>query len=391
MKVYEGSCDMSEDFEQSIMGHAKAIVQRADKATNEEGTKLFLILPFFELLGYDARDPDEVFPEDDASFSDKFKNHVDYSIYLGGKPVIGVEAKKVGNITNATRGELKGYFNAVSSVKLGILTDGVTYQLYSDTDSPNMMDDEPYATIDFAQIAEGQLAKDTVDALANLRKGVFRPEDVGTEARRKIYIASYAEALEEMFKNPDRELARTMMDLVGVKGHKSPALVSEHTTLLSEAMQIFFDKKLLERVGFAEREDLVRVAAPATPHTHLEESSEDTEVPPEDSDSSGVVTTEAELLVFDYVRHRLPFLIDRNEELFQALEHVSCKDRKTVFNVFFKRERAGRLFAFAEVSGGYKFSFPTSGVEISTGDFSDIDDELLKSFMQRFSELGSCK
>lgn len=101
------------------MGHARMVVERAGKATNEEGTKLFLILPFFDLLGYDARNPDEVFPEDDASFADKFKNHVDYSIYLDEKPVIAVEAKKVGNITKATRGELKGYFNAVPSVKLG--------------------------------------------------------------------------------------------------------------------------------------------------------------------------------------------------------------------------------------------------------------------------------
>lgn len=251
-----------------------------------------------------------------------------------------------------------------------------------------MMDDELYATIDFAQIAEGHLAKDTVDALANLRKGVFRPEDVGTEARRKIYIASYAEALEETFKDPHREFVRTMMDLVGVERQKSPALVKEHTTLLSEAMQIFFDKKLLERVGFAEREDLVRVPAPAPSPPQPEEASENTEQSPGDGADSGIVTTEAELLVFDYVRHRLPFLIERKEELFQALEHISCKDRKTVFSVFYKRERAGRLFTFQEVSGGYRFVFPATGAEVSTENFSDIDDELLASFVQRVDELG---
>ena len=37
---------------------------------------------------------DEVIPEADASFSDKFKNRVDYAVSKEGVPVIAVEAKK---------------------------------------------------------------------------------------------------------------------------------------------------------------------------------------------------------------------------------------------------------------------------------------------------------
>lgn len=379
---------MSIEFEQSIVEHAKAVVARAGRATNEESTKMFLILPFFELLGYDTRNPEEVFPEDDASFSDKHKNHVDYSIYLDEKPVIAVEAKKVGAIKSSTRGELKGYFNAVPSVKLGILTDGLVYQLYTDADSPNMMDDEPYATIDVAQIAELQEAKGAADVLANLRKGIFSPEDVGAEARRKIYVASYVDALESTFHKPSKDVVRTMMSLIHVEGYKTPALVEEHTTLISEAMRVFVDKKLLERVGFAERQDLVRVPAPNTPPSQPESPPEHGSDPPEVGESSGVVTTEAELLVFDYVRHRLPFLINREEELFQKLQHVSCKDRKQVFIVYYKKERSGSLFRLQEAASGYKFHFPASGTEILTKDLSDIDDELLRAFMQRIGELG---
>lgn len=118
---------MSEEFKDQLLAHARKSVDRAGKAQSEEATKQFLIIPFFHLLGYDPLDPDEVVPEADASFSEKFKNRVDYAINKDGEPVIAVEAKKVGSLATANRGELKGYYNAMPTVKLGILTDGLIY------------------------------------------------------------------------------------------------------------------------------------------------------------------------------------------------------------------------------------------------------------------------
>ena len=89
--------------------------------TSEEAAKQYLILPFArQLLGYDPLDPDEIVPEAHASFSDKFKNKVDYAICIEGEPVIGVECKRTGQLGTADKGELRGYFNAVPSIKLGM-------------------------------------------------------------------------------------------------------------------------------------------------------------------------------------------------------------------------------------------------------------------------------
>ena len=84
---------MSEEFKNRLLIHAKTAVERAGRAQNEEATKQFLIIPFLQLLGYDPLDPDDVIPEADASFSDKFKNRVDYAICKESVPVIAVEAK----------------------------------------------------------------------------------------------------------------------------------------------------------------------------------------------------------------------------------------------------------------------------------------------------------
>jgi hypothetical protein len=77
--------------------------------------------------------------------------------------VIAVETKKVGALIEANRGELKGYFNALASVKLGILTDGLVFQLYTDTGAENMMDNEPFVVVDLAEVArdQGQLGAHT--------------------------------------------------------------------------------------------------------------------------------------------------------------------------------------------------------------------------------------
>ena len=122
------------------------------------------------------------------------------------------------------KGELKGYFNAVSTVKLGILTDGLIYQLFSDTSRENMMDDEPFVSVDLAEVAEDQISENAFDAFLNflkLRKETFDPADVGADAQRKIYVAAYLDTLERLFKQPHEEFVKTLMDLAGIEGRKN--------------------------------------------------------------------------------------------------------------------------------------------------------------------------
>ena len=380
---------MSDEFRSRLVSHAQVAVERAGRAPTEAATNQYLVLPFFQLLGYDPLDPDEVVPEAHASFSDKFKNRVDFAICQDKTPVIAVESKKVGALVEANRGELKGYFNAVPSVKLGILTDGLTFQLFTDTSAENMMDDEPFAVVDLAEVARDQVDANALDALIRLRKGTFDPAHVGADARRKMYVAAYVDALQRVLSNPDERFVRVMLEVANIEGRRTSRMVEEHTPLVKEAADAMLDRKILERVGFADRNDLVRmraetpVAQPAT-----------SEPPPETATplESGVVTTEAEIRVFEYVRARLPFLIERDEELYAKLAHVRSVDHKTVFCVFYRQERKGKLFNFTEGSKGprYRFEFvtPEGAGWVNTDTLSDIDAPLLAAFSARVAELG---
>lgn len=405
---------MSDDFKARLVQHARVSVDRAGRAQSEAATSQYLVLPFLQLLGYDPLDPDEVVPEAHASFSDKFKNRVDYAVCKAGQPVIGVECKKVGTLTEAHRGELKGYFNAVPSIKLGVLTDGLVWQLYSDTGRENMMDDAPFTVVDLREVAEGKLADHQLDALARIRKAAFDPSNVGADARRKLHVAAYLGVLERTFQAPDEAMVRTLMDAAQIDGRRTGRLVEEHAPVIREAMQAFLDKKILERVGFADRGDLVKVpagaeagvalpagvatpasasalapaAAPVAPVAAAAPAWDAGAAPVALGD--GIVTTETEVAVFEYVRRRLPFLIERDEALYAKLEHLYPRDFKTRFTVCYKQDRNGRLFNFLEMQQGprYRFEFPDTGAVINTDRLGDIDQELLAAFLQRVKELG---
>lgn len=118
---------MEADFREKLGAFARRSVGLASRCGNEESTKLFLVLPFLSFLGYDDRDPSEVAPEHGADFSDKYKNRVDYAILKLEEPIVAIECKSVGVELKDERGQLRSYFNAAQSVKMGILTDGLFF------------------------------------------------------------------------------------------------------------------------------------------------------------------------------------------------------------------------------------------------------------------------
>ena len=368
---------MMEEFRGKLVEFAKTLVGHADRVTNEEAAKQYLVLPLFQFLGYDPTNPDEIVPEAQASFSEKFRNRVDYAVCINRVPVIAVECKKTGELSDGHRGELKGYFNAVPTTKLGILTDGLIYELFSDTKSENMMDGEPFVRINLEDVARQRIADQALDAFYKLRKGTFDPADVGADAKRKILVSKYVGVLEENFAEPSEEFARALLDIAGVEGRRTARLLEEQSPIVADALQIFLDRKILERVGFANRQDIVKLPQAGTGEQPREEEPVQEESMP---DVSGIITTEKEAAVFDFAKTRLAYLVD-DDALFDALSELTYQDRKTLFTVFYRQERKGRVFNFREgPNGEMRFEFPSTDGWLEVSDLHDLDDQLVASF-----------
>ena len=161
---------MSDEFGDKLTAFAKRSVGLSDRCHNEELTKLFLVLPFVNFLGFDHRNPLEVCPEHAADFSDKYKNRVDFAILQNEQPIIAIECKCCGAPLKDERGQLRSYFNAAPTVKMGLLTDGLVFEFYADSDEPKTTDPNASSTVNLRDIAAGRLEESVSDGLKSLQK-----------------------------------------------------------------------------------------------------------------------------------------------------------------------------------------------------------------------------
>ena len=121
---------------------------------SEANTSQFLVMPFFEALGYSVHNPNHVEPEFTADVGIQ-REKVDFALKQDGKPVILVEVKYADtNLDNQHAAQLRRYFSTKLDVKFGILSNGLEFRFFSDLENQNVMDDEPFLTLDLQCLDE---------------------------------------------------------------------------------------------------------------------------------------------------------------------------------------------------------------------------------------------
>ncbi|MGH6846666.1 MAG: type I restriction endonuclease [Methylocella sp.] len=215
---------MLDDLRPKLRAFADRMAGLAPRCTNEESTKLFLILPLLNFLGYDDRNPDEVCPEHSADFSEKFKNRVDFAILKSGTPIIAIECKTLGTALWDERGQLRSYFNAAPTVKMGVITDGLVYEFYADSDEPNMMDQAAFLRLDMREIAKGKIEDSVEGGIKSLQKVNFDPENIGAEAKRKLIFQHFVQQIAVLAEEPSEPLVRMLLQGAGLSHVRTKAL-----------------------------------------------------------------------------------------------------------------------------------------------------------------------
>lgn len=360
------------ELRSGLMANAKRAVSLMSACTNEESTKLYLVMPFIDLLGYDYTDPREVYPEHAADFSKDYANKVDLAIFKDGVPSIAVEVKKVGADVAESRGQLAGYFNALASVKLGIVTNGIVYAFYVDSLAPNMMDDEPFLTIDLETIAGSGFAdEETLDALLTVTKSRFNAAAMAETAHVRLVKRRLRKVFLDEARGPSEGFCRFLLERIGIKSVRAATVERYYAPLVHAA---FEESLVLPVVRHLKADQDAQSRNFAANLTQI---------------AQRVVTTERENAIFAYVRRRLAFLVS-DEVQFNAIEAVGYKDYVGKFAVYYQSNRKGRLFDFIEGADGYdKFIFPEPFGEIVTNNIYEIDEALRSVFMTRVAELGA--
>ena len=370
---------MADEFREKVRAFAERRVVLAPRCTNEESTKHFLIIPFLSLLGYDVNNPDEIGIEYNADFSEKYKNRVDYAILKNGSPVIAIECKTLGMSLRDERGQLRSYFNAAPTVKMGVITDGLVYEFYAESDEPNMMDQSAFLSLDLREVAKGKIEDSLEEGVKSLRKDSFDPENIGAEAKRKLILQHIVGQINQLAHEPNEAFTRVILQKAGVSHVRTKAL-SEYRELIKRAFHTFVNNRIIEKLDLPKQENELdmTIKGPEVPVAKAL-------VKPDE----GIVTTETEIGIFGYAKRRLSFLV-KDEHMFEEIDKINYHDYKGKFVVYYKRERVGRLFDFYEgVNTRYRFDFGPHGGEVATNNLLEIDKPLLTAFVKRIEDSAS--
>ncbi len=234
------------DFIERVNILAKRIPQIQDKLQTEEATKNALIMPFLgTVLGWDVFDPTEVIPEFTADTVGKKAEKVDYALMKDNEVQILIECKKYGEkLSIKHAAQLFRYFS-VTNARLAILTNGIEYQVFTDMDAPNKMDEKPYLEFNIQDIDEHIIVE-----IKKLSKTVFDIDSIVSSAGELKYLSQIKKIISEQFKDPEDEFVRFFASRA-YDGTLTAKVKQQFYEITQKALRQFLNDSINERLKSA--------------------------------------------------------------------------------------------------------------------------------------------
>jgi len=170
-------------FASKIKEHSNRVVSLKSSISTEEATKASMVMPFFQILGYDVFNPKEFCPEFNADVGVKKGEKVDYAIMGNDSEILMlVECKSCNSTLEGKHvSQLYRYFGATRA-KFAVLTNGIIYRFYSDLNEVNKMDLEP-----FFEVNMESLSKNDINHIEKFCKETFNAGEVFDFAKEEKY------------------------------------------------------------------------------------------------------------------------------------------------------------------------------------------------------------
>lgn len=224
-----------------IIALAERAKQLKNQISTEEATKMSLIIPFFQLLGYDVFNPAEFCPEFVADVGIKKGEKVDYAILTNGKPVILVEAKSVNTKLDKHSSQLFRYFSATNA-KFAILTDGIIYKFYTDLVEKNKMDKEAFYEFNILNLSDDDLKE-----IQKYEKTNFNETKIFDNASILRYTSLIKQEIKNQFKNPSDDFIRFLLKDI-YQGVKTQTIIDKFRPVLKKSLNDYLDETAKEKM-----------------------------------------------------------------------------------------------------------------------------------------------
>jgi hypothetical protein len=301
-----------EKLTDQLKGLTSRIKRLKNSIETEEATKTAIVMPFFQVLGYDVFNPLEFSPEFTADVGIKKGEKVDYAILKDGLPVILIECKSINEDLNNHDSQLFRYFGTTTA-KFGILTNGIEYRFYTDLEEPNKMDTTPFFSFNILELRENH-----INEIAKFRKEAFDLERISSTASDLKYLGALKNYLNIQFENPDEEFVKFLVQQI-YDGIRTKSTLEKFEPIIIKGLKQIINEKV---------NDKLNAALKSTGENKVQETNELIDKDKSESTISNnddIITTPEELESYSIVKVVLKDTI--------SPERVFYRDNRSYFNI----------------------------------------------------------
>lgn len=300
------------NFEESLKNFINRVNNTKDSIATEEATKTSVIMPFFQILGYDVFNPTEFIPEYTTDVGIKKGEKIDYAIFLNGELTLLIEAKSINEQLEKHDSQLFRYFGT-SSAKFAILTNGIVYRFYSDLDEQNKMDSSPFFEINILDISDSEIIE-----LKKFCKENFDLSMILDTASELKYLSLIKKVLKEEFVNPSDDFIRFILSQGVYESVKTQSVVDKYRPIAKKSISQYINELVNDKIQNALKNDSSYEAPVIVSTDPLDEPLPILEI-------SNVITTADEIECFFIVKSILHNTIE--------LSRISYKDTASYFSI----------------------------------------------------------
>lgn len=304
------------DFIDKLKQFSTRIDSLKDTISTEKATKTSLIMPFFAMLGYDVFNPAEFIPEFTADVGIKKGEKVDYAILFDGKPAILVEAKAVSEKLTKHSSQLFRYFGT-SDAKFAILTNGVTYQFFTDLEDANKMDEAPFLEVNMLDIKEAQVTE-----LKKFTKAAFDVNEIFSVASDLKYSNEFKNILFSELASPSDDFTKFFLSKA-YDGRQTQSIVDKFKPVLKKSLNAYISELMNDKIkqAFESSSNVTETGSPESNNI----SDSETEEP-----KHKIITTPEELEAYFVIKNTLSNLA--------PISDITYKDTESYMSVLYKNK-----------------------------------------------------
>lgn len=236
------------EFTEKLNQFAQRVESLKDSIATEEATKTSIVMPFFQMLGYDVFNPLEFVPEFTADVGIKKGEKVDYAIMDGDEPLILIECKPCTEVLDRHDSQLFRYFGTTAA-KFAILTNGIIYKFYTDLEDKNKMDSTPFLEFDILNLKENLIPE-----IKKFSKDMLDVETILGAASELKYTRLIKEWFVGQLDDPSIDLVKIIMTCA-YEGQKTQKAIEKFQPLVKKSFKQFMNDTMNERIKSALRKE----------------------------------------------------------------------------------------------------------------------------------------